>query len=462
MDLVKRFQKTIKENGLINQDDSILIALSGGPDSTALLRLLAGVRDKMNLTLGAIYVNHQLRKKAARAEENFCQELCDRFDLELDIATEDIKQLAKERGQSIEEAARDFRYDLFETLASEKGYDRIAVGHHLNDQAETIMFRIIRGTGLDGLAGMPARRGRIIRPLLGVTKNDILDYLKENDLAFCRDRSNESIKMSRNFIRNNLLRDIRKRLNPQVDEALVRLGELVKIDLNLLDRLAQAATRKCVRLTPGGKFELVLSRLSGYDGAVQRRLIRHCLRQLSPSNLAPEREVVERLIDLIGQDGMKISLPGRLTAKTETGKLFLYLAAKLKFSEAFEPGRRCKIPLPRLTFRARVADGSLVDLVRKARSRRITIDWQAVSPPLVVRSVKPGDRFQPLGMSGSKKISDFLIDTKWPEPKRDEVALVCDRKGIVWVAGHQIDDRVKLTRETRKVLFLEFSRRNQD
>lgn len=462
MDLVKRFQKTIKENGLINQDDSILIALSGGPDSTALLRLLAGVRDKMNLTLGAIYVNHQLRKKAARAEENFCQELCDRFDLELDIATEDIKQLAKERGQSIEEAARDFRYDLFETLASEKGYDRIAVGHHLNDQAETIMFRIIRGTGLDGLAGMPARRGRIIRPLLGVTKNDILDYLKENDLAFCRDRSNESIKMSRNFIRNNLLRDIRKRLNPQVDEALVRLGELVKIDLNLLDRLAQAATRKCVRLTPGGKFELVLSRLSGYDGAVQRRLIRHCLRQLSPSNLAPEREVVERLIDLIGQDGMKISLPGRLTAKTETGKLFLYLGAKLKFSEAFEPGRRCKIPLPRLTFRARVADGSLVDLVRKARSRRITIDWQAVSPPLVVRSVKPGDRFQPLGMSGSKKISDFLIDTKWPEPKRDEVALVCDRKGIVWVAGHQIDDRVKLTRETRKVLFLEFSRRNQD
>lgn len=462
MDLVKRFQKTIKENGLINQDDSILIALSGGPDSTALLRLLAGVRDKMNLTLGAIYVNHQLRKKAARAEENFCQELCDRFDLELDIATEDIKQLAKERGQSIEEAARDFRYDLFETLASEKGYDRIAVGHHLNDQAETIMFRIIRGTGLDGLAGMPARRGRIIRPLLGVTKNDILDYLKENDLAFCRDRSNESIKMSRNFIRNNLLRDIRKRLNPQVDEALVRLGELVKIDLNLLDRLAQAATRKCVRLTPGGKFELVLSRLSGYDGAVQRRLIRHCLRQLSPSNLAPEREVVERLIDLIGQDGMKISLPGRLTAKTETGKLFLYLGAKLKFSEAFEPGRRCKIPLPRLTFRARVADGSLVDLVRKARSRRITIDWQAVSPPLVVRSVKPGDRFQPLGMSGSKKISDFLIDTKWPEPKRDEVALVCDRKGIVWVAGHQIDDRVKLTRETKKVLFLEFSRRNQD
>lgn len=461
MELVKKFRAMVDEQELINEGDSILIALSGGPDSTALLHLLVKLRPEMNLTLGAIYVNHQLRKRAARAEEKFCQELCDRLGLELDIAAEDIKQLARDRGQSIETAAREFRYALFETLASDEGYDRIAVGHHLNDQAETIMFRIIRGTGPEGLSGMAARRGKIIRPLLGATKQDILDYLKKNRLVYCLDRSNDSIKMSRNFIRNKLLKAVRKHLNPQVDNALVRLGDLTRIDLSLIDRLAQEALGRCVRLTPGGKFELVLSRLSRYDGAVQRRLLRHCLRELSPSKMAPDREVVERLLALIGQKGKPVSLPGRLMARLDADKLFLYPRARLKFCQALEPGEICKLSRPRLTFKGRVADGSLNDLVSKPRSRRITIDWQAIAPPLLVRSVKPGDRFRPLGMSGSKKISDFLIDAKVPEPVRDEVALVCDTEGIVWIAGHQIDDRVKLTRKTRKVLSLEFSRKNQ-
>ena len=462
MDLVRKFRKSIIDHDLISQDDSILIALSGGPDSTALLHLLVSVREELNLSLGAVYVNHQLRKRAAGAEEKFCQQLCDQYGVELDIATENIRQLANDRGQSIEQAAREFRYDLFDTLAADSGYNRIAVGHHLNDQAETILFRIIRGTGLDGLTGMSAKRGKIIRPLLEISRKDIIEYLKAGRHKFCHDRSNDSLKMSRNYIRNHILTDIRKRLNPQIDEALVRLGSVAKIDLDLLDRLAEKAIRQSVRQTPGGKFELVLSNLCTYDGAVIRRVLRHCLKRLSSSNLAPDREVVERVIALIDQEGKKISLPGRLVARNEARKLMLYQRARLKFRQALEPGKVCRLVLPKLTFKGRAVDGSLKDLVRKTHSRRIAIDCEAVVPPLIVRSIEPGDRFRPLGMSGSKKISDFLIDDKVSEHRRDEIALVCDSKGIVWVAGHQIDDRVKLTYDTRKVLFLEFSRRKKD
>ncbi len=268
--------------------------------------------------------------------------------------------------------------------------------------------------------------------------------------------------MSRNYIRNHLLPDIRKRLNPQIDDALIRLGSVARIDLELLDQLAEKAIKTCVKQTPGGKFELVLSKLCGYDGAVQRRILRHCFRELLSSDQVPDREVVERLIDFIGQEGKNISLPGRLIAKTEAGRLVLYSRAKLKFHHKFELGKKCKLLLPRLTFNGRSDDGSLKELVKAVHSRRITVDWEAVFPPLVVRSIKPGDRFRPLGMSGSKKISDFLIDNKVPEHKRDEIALVCDSKGIIWVTGYQIDDRVKLTLDTRKVLFLEFSQRRKD
>jgi tRNA(Ile)-lysidine synthase len=172
--------------------------------------------------------------------------------------------------------------------------------------------------------------------------------------------------------------------------------------------------------------------------------------------------VVERLIELVDQEGKKLSLPERLTALNEAGKLALYRQGRLTFKQNLILGKLGRLQIPRLNFKARVADGGLSSIITQLRSRKVAVDLERVSLPLVVRSLKPGDRFRPLGMAGSKKLSDYLIDAKWPAYLRDEVALVCDQKGIVWVAGLQIEDRVKITSKTKRVLFLEFSRRNQD
>ena len=461
MDLLARFRKSVIEHELVEPGEKVLIALSGGPDSTALLHLFSRLQKELDLTLGAVYVNHQLRPKAAAKEEQFCQRLCDRLHIELDIATEHMRRLAQDRGGSIEVVAREFRYELFEALALDEQFDRVALGHHRDDQTETILFRLIRGTGLDGLTGIPIKRGRIIRPLLEMTKQELLDYLKTNQLGYCHDRSNDSIKIRRNFIRHRLLPLVRAHLNPKADEAIARLSDLARADLPIIDRIVEAAFKRTVKRTPGGKFELVLARLRGYDGAVIRRIFRSCLRELSPSRTSPDREVVERLIELVDQEGKKLSLPERLIALNEAGKLALYRQGRLTFKLNLIVGKLSRLQIPRLNFKARVADGGLSSIITQPRSRKVAVDLERVSLPLVVRSLKPGDRFRPLGMAGSKKLSDYLIDAKWPAYLRDEIALVCDQKGIVWVAGLQIEDRVKITSKTKRVLFLEFSRRNQ-
>ncbi len=171
MDLLPKLIRFSEEHNLIAPHDSILVALSGGADSVTLLHLLARLRKKQNLTLAAVYVNHQLRKKAAKAEELFCQQLCDSLDIELHLVSADIKALAEKNKKGIEETARDYRYQLFETLALEYNYTKVALGHHQNDQVETILFRILRGTGLTGLKGIPPMRGFIIRPLLDMSKD---------------------------------------------------------------------------------------------------------------------------------------------------------------------------------------------------------------------------------------------------------------------------------------------------
>ena len=225
MSILAKVTRTIEAHNLLANGDRVLVALSGGPDSVALLQMLVRLKPHYQLQLAAVYVNHQIRKLPALAEEKFCQSLCKKLKVSLTIHREDIPALAKQQKIGIEEAGRNFRYELFERLAREQKFTRIALGHHQNDRVETVLFRIIRGTGRTGLAGIPVKRDKYIRPLYDLTKAEILAYLKENRLAYCLDLSNERSDQSRNYIRNRLLPEIRKRLNPQVDRAILNLAE---------------------------------------------------------------------------------------------------------------------------------------------------------------------------------------------------------------------------------------------
>ena len=457
-----KVKRTIAHHELIIRGDSILVGLSGGPDSVALLHILTRLRGKMKLTLTAIYINHGIRVRAAKEEERQCRDLCERLGVELIIVRENIPTLAAGARAGLEETARDFRYEVFERIADDAGHDRIALGHHTDDRVETILFRVLRGTGRTGLLGIPVARGRIVRPLYECTKQEIHSYLKKHKLAFSEDESNKDPQFARNYIRNTLLVDIRKRLNPAVDRALLNLSETAADEERFLQQVVSRAVRKCVRSTVGGKIALDLIIFRGYDIWLRRRLLRYCIAELLGPGQTLDKEVVDR-IDRLGISGGKsISLPRGIQVVPAGGKLVVCRKRNRRFSHRLAPGKVCRLENLELNFRCRVESRTLTALKTERRARRVLIDHGKLTPPLVVRNINSGDRFRPLGMKGTKKVGDYLTDRKIPPVYRDEIPVVCDSAGIVWLAGFEIADRVKLDRLTEEVLSIEYYQRREN
>lgn len=427
----------------------------------ALLHLLHSMKNTWNLTLGAVYINHNIRKRAAARETVFCRTVCEEMKIDFHLVSEDIPALAEKQRKALEETARDFRYDTFDRLCLEQGYTKIALGHHIDDRVETILFRIIRGTGTTGLKGIPAKRGRIIRPLYDLTKEEILAYLNQHRLEFCRDRTNDGVEFSRNYIRNKLLPEIRRRLNPSVDRSLLNLGEIAAEDDRFLSAYASGFIAKTVRRTVGGKIELDLAKYNSYDKWLRARMLRYCLAELSGRDQTPQKSVVDRLDKLAGGGGKAISLPNRLHAEVRKDRLVIYRRSKGAYREKLEFGEWCSLSRLELRFRADVKKRTGNPLVKKRRTTKVHLDFTKIMPPLIIRNILPGDKFQPLGLKGTKTVGDYLTDRKVDRLYRDEVPVVCDREGIIWLAGFEIADRVKIDSTTREVLEIEFRHRSQ-
>jgi tRNA(Ile)-lysidine synthase len=461
--MLEKVKRTIVENNLLAVGDSVLVALSGGPDSVALLHILTRLRQELKLNLAAVYVNHRIRPRAALKEEQFCWRLCDDLQVVLSIRREDVPALAQKQKKSLEETARDFRYAVFEELARQGNHDKIALGHHRDDRVETILFRILRGTGPAGLRGIPVRRGKIIRPLYEVTKEEILSYLRRHRLEYCVDQSNRSCEFARNYVRNKLLVDIRKHLNPAVDTALLNLSEIASAEEDFLHRYADKVYHKVVRKTVGDKIELDLPRFTGYDTWLRRRLLRYCLAEASESVAAFDKMVIDRLEHLCLGSGKALSLPQGVQAVIVGEKVVLYNKSRSAddYQVVLQPGQLCRLPNVRLNVRARLTSDFDKSWRTERCARRVRLDWEKLAPPLTVRNIRAGDRFQPLGMKGTKKVGDFLTDRKVHRVYRNEIPMVCDRKGIVWLVGYEIADRVKIDASTERVLEIEVNERRK-
>ncbi len=455
MTFLASVRQTITKNDLLKKGDKVLVALSGGPDSVALLYALVELRNEWELHINAVYLNHQIRRRAAVLEEKFCQTLCTKLGVPLFIVREDIPALAKREKIGLEEAGRHYRYQLFERLAAKERFTRIALGHHLDDRVETILFRIIRGTGRTGLSGMPIKRGKIIRPLFDLSKSQIIDYLDRHKIGYQVDQTNLKSDVSRNYIRNRLLPELRKRLNPQVDRALINLAETVADEEAELDRKADKAIQRTVTLTPGGKIELVRSKVRGYTEWVRRRLLKRCLESIS-DGLSVDRETVERLDRLIIKGGSDTSLPGKIQVRFIGATVILVPGKPILVERELILGQAVSLNCPAARVSARLRS-RVSGAARKRQAKRVELDAAKLSLPLTVRTVKPGDRFQPLGMNGRKKVGDFLTDRKVPKVYRDEILVVTDVHGIVWIVGYEIADRVKVDRTTRKVVTVEIN-----
>lgn len=444
--------KTIKKYNMITPGDTVLVALSGGPDSVALLHLLWELRDKLKIQIGAIHIDHQIRPQASAKESKLCQRLCDRLHIELMVVTENIPELAKRKKKGLEEAARDFRYLVFKEVVREEGLNRVALGHNADDQAETILFRIIRGTGLSGLTGIPPVRDNYIRPLIDCTRAEIEKYVKRHKLPFAIDSSNTDPRFKRNYIRHKLLPEIRKNLNPAVDRALLNLAETASIDDATIAAGIAAKIAESLNRTPGGKLQLDLNRFWKYDDSGRNRIIRHCLTVLSADSTGPDKVTVERLLDFAKRGTGSVSLPGKVQATRARDYVVFHKREKLKFRTDLSLPGTTRIDVIEAEFKSSLHGyrGGKIRTVRGAKT--VVLDYDKLEPPLAMRSIRPGDRFAPLGMKGSKKIGDYLTDKRVPNVYRDEIPVLTDRKGVVWLVGYEIADRVKIDKKTRKVV----------
>lgn len=471
--MLKSLSHELLSEGLLAQDDAVAVGISGGPDSMALLHLLCGLNDNFGwkLSLHIAHLNHQLRGEEAEKDAAFVQAVADNLSIPCTIETRDVGRLAEAGSAGIEEAGRRERYAFFERVCLKVGAKIVAVGHQADDNAETILHRILRGTGLRGLAGIPRSRSisrdskvRVIRPLLRMTRVALHDYLTDAGIAYREDRTNESNEPMRNRIRNVLLPLIEKDVNPQVRDALTRLGEQAHWLEAYLRETVQRTFETLIISRTDQVLTLNADALSRKSRIVQTELLRLAYRSFELGEQDLSFAHLISALDLVDDpaSGKQLQLPGGMTIEKRYHQLIFSLPSdEPRESIAAEiavhlPGKTL-LPIRRLEIDCSLREVTSEDIPRLRRTvdrMQEYVDFDSVHPPLVVRKRRAGDRFYPLGAPGSKKLSDFLIDGKVNPIDRERVAVLCDQLGPIWVIGHRLDDRVKLTALTRRVLCL--------
>ena len=444
--------------------DKVLAAVSGGLDSMVLLDVLDRLRAGAGIELCVAHLDHRLRRASA-GDRRFVEEAARSRGLACRSGRRDVGRYARENGLSIEDAARQVRYRFLEEAAGREGARWIALGHHADDQAETFLLRLLRGSGLTGLGCMSVvRDDRYIRPLLRFRRKDLEAYARAAGLEFREDASNRDPRFARNRIRHELLPLLRK-YNPRIVEVLGRTARLLEDEDGFLEEIARKAARGLVEKPAewggfsSGKIVLDASRLLDYHIAVQRRVVRALLQGLSEREGPFDFGQVEKVLETVRRaDGRLRSIRCGLYAQRVGDRLVLGTF------ESSAVGREVAVPgeweIPergvRLRFRILPA-GCFGDLKGHLGGRTAAFDAETFGARLSLRSVRPGDRFQPLGMKGHRKVSDFLIDLKFPRLlRKDLMVLTCGRE-IVWLVGVRPADPFRVKRDTRRIVLAELT-----
>jgi len=450
-EFAERIKDNIIEHEMISKDDRVLVSLSGGPDSTALLDILHILSNKMKFTLTACYINHNIRPKAVAKEIDSCANLCSDRNIDLIVIDVDIPAYAKKEKLSLEEAGHKFRKKALAEIAQQEKCQRIATGHHFDDQVETILFRLIRGTGPAGIYPIRPVSGNLIRPLYNISREDIELYIKTHDLNPVIDKSNLESKYSRNYIRNKIIPIIEKRFSG-FRNSLVKFSEIIASENDFINQIAAKEIKKLHTVTPGGKFLVDLKRLSGYDQALIRRFIKSLIESYTGINGAGSFEEIARVEEILEGSLKATELATGIKVVSDRERLY-FLKKKVYIREKeLITGKITDIPEINCRIKCKMISVSNAVKALQKKGKRIYIDIDSLKLPLYIRGVKKGDSFSPLGMKGIKKVGDFLTDKKISKYVRDEIPVIIDGKGIVWLAGHQIADRVKIKSNTSQVM----------
>ena len=453
-----------RDNGLFAAGDRLVLGVSGGPDSMALLQVMARLAPQLGVCMVVAHVDHGLRPTEAGYEESLVRGASAALGLECQVAHLEVATWAQEQGASLEEAARDLRYELFWAMAKAHDANKIVVAHTADDQAEEILLRLIRGSGRKGLSGMSLlREGRVVRPFLTTEKSRILSYLQEREVAFAVDSSNADRRYLRNKIRLDLLPYLAQ-FNPNIKQTLRQTASILRDEDALLDAmvLQEYALLVCEGMTPTGpKVTVVCAEFNQRPLAIRRRLVEKMLNYLGA-------KFGYRQIDIL----LTLAAAGK-SARLHLKKGLLVLTKRGEMHFCYPAGRQAGrqkmvddtvafsllVPQPGCYLIPEIGRKVLVEIMATMPSHAEIscghadfFDAETMSFPLVLRNRLPGDRFQPMNSQGRKKVAEFLIDLKVPVAQRNRMPVVLSANQIVAILGGRVADGVKVTAKTTRVL----------
>ena len=465
-DLRSQVKDIIIFRKLISSGDHVLAAFSGGPDSLCLLHVLNELSGELGFKLTACHIDHHLRGKGSQADAAWAMGLARKWTIKLVTKNVDVKAHSRKHRISLETSARELRRAALLEVAEELKCNRIATGHNRDDQAETVLMHLIRGSGLSGLAGIPVRNGSFIRPILACSRSRIEAYLKQHKLAGRRDASNRSPKFFRNRIRHQLM-PLLETYNPQIKKALAQLAGNVELDLDIISEQVQRAFHSCAKRDKS-KIAIDLSKFKLYNKGLQHNILRHCSELLLGRGAVPDLLHVSSALDLIlkGRTGSRADLSGGIWIEKTYGRAVL-TTQKIKAENENQKlsYKTISLKIPGTTkfgeylVRAWISDKHDIRNIFISPPELACFDAGMMSgSPLLITGKKNGDRMIPFGHKTGKKIKDIFIEAKIPQGQRSFWPLVRKGDRTVWLCGIKRSDAFPVTAKTKKVLCLEFKK----
>jgi tRNA(Ile)-lysidine synthase len=459
--IVDKIKETIKKHRMLSPGDRVLVAVSGGPDSVCLLRVLQTLAKKLDLTLQVAHLDHMFRGKESADEAQFVADLAKKLGIPATLAQIDVPAFCRERGLSAQEGAREVRYGFLRRVADETGSSRIAVGHTAEDQAETFMMRLLRGAGTSGLSAIPPVRDNIIRPLIDVTRKEVLEYLKKSEINYVTDPSNTKPVYTRNRVRLELM-PVLKRFNPRIVETLAAEANLLRDEDVAIERHC-AALAESILVREENDLLIKRTEFNILPPAFKRRLLKKASDLAGVRSSGLSRDQIDEAVSFMAaaRTGRTMDLPSGLTIGREYDSFYMRPAsgANTFCLQLSIPGLTT-IPELGLAIETGVRDRAQGNEKGPEDTPgsdnfvwQALFDYDKMGSLLTLRSRQKGDRFYPAGMGGkSKKIQDYFVDQKVPRRKRDTIPLLCSGQDILWVVGLRTDERFLPGPNTKRVL----------